>query len=144
MTEEKALAIVAQGKSVDSLLVTELDALLVWHQVEKIKGGKKAEQLEQQKKILSDGQQLPEYEWLTEEDNERRNDMKDTQYGGVLALKERDLEAAADKMNREKRDSLQQNFVEMDAIEVLVALASVNREEPVQVTASVDGESGGV
>ncbi len=30
-TEEKALAIVAQGKSVDSLLVTELDALLVRH-----------------------------------------------------------------------------------------------------------------
>ncbi len=144
MTEEKALAIVAQGKSVDSLLVTELDALLVWHQVEKIKGGKKAEQLEQQKKILSDGQQLPEYEWWTEEDNERRIDMKDTQYGGVLALKEKDLEAAADKMNREKRDSLQQKFVEMDAIEVLIALASVNREEPVQVTASADGESGGV
>ena len=71
-------------------------------------------------------------------------DMKDTQYGGVLALKERDLEAGADKMSREKRDSLQQKFVEMDTVEVLVALASVNREEPVQVTASVDGESGGV
>ena len=88
MTEERALAIVAQGMSVDSLLVTELDALLAWHQADKTKGGKKADKFEQWKKILSDGQQSPEYEWSTEEDKERllalcvtKIEMKDTQYG---------------------------------------------------------------
>ena len=88
MTEERALAIIAQGKSVDLLLVTELDALLAWHQVDKTKGAKKADKLETWKKILLDGQQPPEYEHWTEEDKERllalcvtKIEMKDTQYG---------------------------------------------------------------
>ena len=62
---------------------------------------------------MSDGQQPPEYERWTEEDEEsllalgKTNiDMKDTQYGWELTLKKRKMEAAADKMSREKRDSL--------------------------------------
>jgi hypothetical protein len=55
-TEEKALVVIAQGKIVDMLTVTELDTtLLVWHQVTKIKGDKRGDKLEQWKKILSDG-----------------------------------------------------------------------------------------
>ena len=69
MTEERALAIVSQGKSVDSLLVTELDALLAWHKADKTKGAKKADKLEHWKKILLDGQQLLEYERWTEKDH---------------------------------------------------------------------------
>jgi hypothetical protein len=147
MTEERALAIVAQGKSVDSLLVTELDALLAWHQADKTKGAKKADKLEQWKKILSDGHQLPEYEQWTEEDEERllalcvtKIEMKDTQYGQELALKERELEAAADKMSREKRDALRWKFDKLDAEKALVALTSSTKEESLQVI----GESGGV
>ena len=139
-TEEKALAIVAQGKSVDSLLVTELDALLAWHQVDKTKGAKKADKLEKWKKILSGGQQPPEYKQWTEDDEERllalgktNIDIKDTQYGRELALKERELEAAADKMSWEKRDALRRKFDEMDAEEALNTLVSVASEHA-QVT----------
>jgi hypothetical protein len=149
-TEEKALAIVAQGKSVDSLLVTELDALLAWHQADKTKWARKADILEQWKKILSDGQQPPEYKQWTEDDEERllalgktNIDIKDTQYGWELALKEREFEAAADKMSREKRDALRRKFDEMDAEEALNTLASVASEHA-QVTASADGEIGAV
>ena len=149
-TEEKALAIVAQGKSVDSLLVTELDALLAWHQVDKTKGAKKADKLEKWKKILSGGQQPPEYKQWTEDNEERllalgktNIDIKDTQYGRELVLKERELEAAADKMSREKRDALRRKFDEMDAEEGLNTLASVASEHA-QVTASADREIGAV
>jgi hypothetical protein len=101
---------------------------------------------------LSDGQQPPpEFGWWTEEDNERllalqgiSIDTKDTQYRRELALKERELETAADKMSWEKRDALRRKFDEMDAEEALNALVSVDEEEPAQVTASSDGESGGV
>ena len=128
--------------------MTELDALLAWHQADKTKGAKKADKLEQWKKILSDGQQPPEYKRWTEEDEERlldlgNIDIKDTQYGRELALKERELEAAADKMSREKRDALRRKFDEMDAEEALNTLASVASEQA-QVTASADGEIGAV
>ena len=66
--------------------------------------------------------------------------MKDTQYGQKLALKERELEVAVDKMSWEKRDALWQKFVKMDAEEALIALASSAKEESLQVI----GESGGV
>ena len=147
--EEKALAIIARGKSVDTLTVTELDTLLAWHQVAKTKGAKRGDKLEQWTKILSDGQQPPEYERWTEEDEERllalgktNIDMKDTQYGRELALKERELEAAADTMSREKRDALRRKFDEMDAEEALSALASVDADEHAQMTASADGQLG--
>jgi len=149
-TEEKALAIIAQGKSVDMLTVTELDTLLAWHQAAKIKGAKRVDKLEQWKKILSDEQQPPEYERWTEEDDERllalqrtNIDIKDTQYGRELALKERELEAAAEKMSREKRDALRRKFDEMDAEDALNTLASVASERA-QVTTSADGEIGAV
>ena len=149
-TEEKALAIIAQGKNVDMLTVTELDTLLAWHQVPKIKGGKRADKLEQWKKILADEQQPPEYERWTEDDDERllalqrtNIDIRDTQYGRELALKERELEAAAEKMSREKRDALRRKFDEMDAEEALLdTLASVDANKHAQVTASMDGELG--
>jgi hypothetical protein len=43
LTKEKANAILAQGKSVDSLMVTELDTLLAWHRAAKIKGAKRVD-----------------------------------------------------------------------------------------------------
>ena len=51
-------------------------------------------------------------------------DMKDTQYGQELALKESELEAAADKKSWEKRDALRQTFDKMDVKKALDALAS--------------------
>ena len=68
----------------------------------------------------------------------------DTQYGWELAIKESELDAAADKMRREKRDALRRKFDEMDAEEALNALASVEGSKHAQVTASADGEIGTV
>ncbi len=70
-------------------------------------------------------------------------DIKDTQYARELAINERELEAAADKMSREKRDALRRKFNEMDTEEALNTLASVASEHA-QVTASADGEIGAV
>jgi hypothetical protein len=148
MTEVKARAIIAQGKSVDSLMVIELDALLAWHQVAKVKGAKWADKGEQWKQILESRKQLPDYDWWTAEDEERlidlqgtKVDIKDTQYGWELVLRERELMAAADGMSWEKRDALQQKFNEMDAKEALNALMLVDGEEPAQVTTASAGES---
>ncbi len=54
--------------------------------------------------------------------------------GQELALRERELMAAADAMNREKRAALRQKLDEMDAEEGLNALMSVNGEEPAHTT----------
>ena len=100
---------------------------------------------------MADEQQLPAYERWTEDDDERllalqrtNIDISDTQYGRELALKERELEAAAEKMSREKRDALRRKFDEMDAEEALATLASVDADEHAQVTASSDGDLGRV
>ncbi len=51
-----------------------------------------------------------------------------------MALRERELMAAADMMNWEKRAALRQKLDEMDAEEALNALMSVNGEEPAHTT----------
>ncbi len=53
------------------------------------------------------------------------------------------MEAAAEKMSREKRDALRRKFDEMDAEDALNTLASVASERA-QVTTSTDGEIGAV
>ena len=61
-------------------------------------------------------------------------DIGDTAYGREVALQERALEAAAEKMSREKRDKLRQKLKQIDADETLALLAStdsssrINRE----------------
>jgi len=141
LTKEKANAILAQGKSVDSLTVTELDTLLAWHRAAKIKGAKRVNKVEQWRQIMSSGKRPPDYDRWTAEDEERltalqgaKVDIGDTQYGWELALRERELMAAADTMNREKRAALRQKLDEMDAEEALNALMSVNGEEPAHAT----------
>jgi hypothetical protein len=71
LTEEKANAILAQGKSVDSLTVTELDTVLAWHRAAKIKGAKRVSKVEQWRQIMSSGKQPPDYDRWTAEDKER-------------------------------------------------------------------------
>ena len=86
-TEEKALALLEQGKPVNLLSVADLDIL--------------------------DGDPPPAYERWTDEEEQRlvalnaiNIDISDTQYGREVALKKRELEAAADHFNREERDKL--------------------------------------
>ncbi len=63
--EEKALAIVEQGKLVNLLNVADLCVLLVWHHVPKTKGAKKAAKLQQCMTIVADGGQPTAYKrWM--------------------------------------------------------------------------------
>ena len=112
-TVEKALALLEQGKPVNSLSVADLDVLLVWHQAPKTKVAKKSDKLQQWMAIRADGDPLPAYERWTDEEEQRlvalnaiNIDISDTQYGREVALKKRELEAAADHYNREERDEL--------------------------------------
>ncbi len=69
--EEKGMAIVAQGKTINLLTVAELDVLLAWYQATKRKGAKKADKVEQWKQIVESGQQPPDYDRWKAEDEER-------------------------------------------------------------------------
>ncbi len=84
----------------------------------------------------------PLYVQWTDEDEEKlvnlsaeRLNISNTAYGRELALKERELEAVAIKMGREKRDKLRLTFDELDAEEALASLAG-------EMTASSEAVSG--
>ena len=83
----------------------------------------------------------PQYNRWTEEEEQRllillanKIDIGDTAYGCEVALQERALEAAAEKMSREKRDELRQKLNQIDADDTVASLAStdssshINRE----------------
>ena len=143
--EEKALAILGQeGRSVESYLSKELDVLLGWHQVKSPPGvnWKKEDKLAEWKRIVATMKPPPLYVRWTNDDEDKlvnlsaeRIDISNTAYGRELALKERELEAAAIKMGREKRDKLRQTFDELDAEEALASLAG-------EMTASSEAVSG--
>ncbi len=132
MTEEKALALLKQGKPVNLLSVADLDVLLVWHQAPKTKGAKKADKLQQWTAIRADGNPPPAYERWMDEDEQRlvvlhatNIDISDTQYGCEVALKKRELETAADHFNWEERDELQKKWDAMDAEDAEEAIESL-------------------
>jgi len=72
----------------------------------------------------------PPYNRWTEEEEERlgvllanKIDIGDTAYGREVALQERALAAAAEKMCREKRDELRRKLDKIDADESLASLS---------------------
>ena len=69
--EDNAKLILDAGKNVESLLVSELDTLLAWHQVEKTKGSKKEEKLERWKDIVAKGQQPPQFKKGNDDDEKK-------------------------------------------------------------------------
>lgn len=151
--EEKAIAIMAHGKSINSLTVAELDVLLSWHQATKTKGAKKADKLEQWKQILESGKRPPDYDRWTAEDEERlvglevqgdTINISSTRYGREIALKKRELEAAANSMTREERNTWRQRLDELDSEDAIEAMVSLEAETAAAVTASTDGEVGAV
>ena len=152
MTEEKALALLEQGKQVNLLSVADLDMLLVWHQAPKTKGAKKLDKLQQWMAIRADGNPPPAYERWTDEEEQRlvalghatNIDFSDTQYGREVALKKRELEAAADHFNREERDKLQKKWGVMDAEDAEEAITLLQEELQAEVTESTDGEHAAV
>ena len=72
MTEEKAFAILAQGKPVQFLSVADLDMQLVWHQTPKMNGAKKANKFQKWQLILADATQPPEYRWMDEDEENKK------------------------------------------------------------------------
>ena len=151
-TEEKALALLEQGKPVNSLSVADLDVLLAWHQAPKMKGAKKADKLQQWMAIRANGDPPPAYERWTDEEEQRlvalnaiNIDISDTQYGREVALKKRELEAAADHFNREERDELQKKWDVMDVEDAEEAMTSLQEELRAEATELQDhGEPGAV
>jgi len=122
--EKKAVALLEQeGRTIESYSVKDLDVLLGWHQV-KITGWKKEQKLAKWKDVVESLKQPPQCNRWTEEEEERLVTLSatnigimDTAYGRELALQERALCAAAEKMSREKRDELRQKLDEIDADE---------------------------
>ena len=61
-----------------------------------------------------------------------------------MALKKRELEAAADHFNREERDEMQKKWDAMDAEDAEEAITSLQEELQAEVTESTDGERAAV
>jgi hypothetical protein len=104
--EEKAIAIVEQGKSVDKLTVGNLNALLDWHQVKMPQKSKKEDKLGWWMQILVEGWPPPEYQWWTDVDEQRllalstsKIGLTDTCYGRKLKRRKREMETAVDHMS---------------------------------------------
>ncbi len=104
--EEKVLAIVEQGKSIDKLTVAYLNALLDWHQVKMPQKSKKEDKLEQWMQILAEGQQPVEYQWWMDKDKQRllalstsKIGLTDSCYGHKLKRCKRESEAAIEHMS---------------------------------------------
>ncbi len=66
VAEEKALAIVEQGKSIDKPTLADLNGLLDWHQVKMLQKSKKEEELGRWMQVLVEGWQPAEYQRWTD------------------------------------------------------------------------------
>ena len=94
------------------------------------------------------------YERWADEDEQRlvalhatNIDISNTQYGREVALKKRELEAAADHFNQEERDKLQKKWDALDAEDAEdaeEAITSLQEELQAEVTESTDGECAAV
>ena len=145
--EDKALTILQQGRSVQSLNVKELDVLLAWHQAPKVSGAKKADKLVQWQNIVASEKAPPLFARWTNDDEERMNGLTtesisitDTHYGQHAALIEKELGAAVDSMRRDKRNKLRQKLDECE----MEGEATYVGGEQAQGTVSADGETGAV
>jgi hypothetical protein len=124
MNKEKALEILSnEGAGLESYLVKDLDCLLAWHQVKDLPlKAKKEDKLVQWREIVASQRPPPPYKRWTNEDKQRlvalQSDVigiKDTMFGCVVALKMRELEAAAGHFTWEEREATQRKLDAIDA-----------------------------
>ena len=111
--EVKALTILQQEKSAQSLIVKELDVSLAWRQAPKVASAKKAEKLVKWQNIVASGKAAPLFVRWTNDDEERLKspmvesiDINDTNYGRQALIMERELEASVDRMSLDKQHEL--------------------------------------
>ena len=97
--------------------------------------------------IRADGDPPPVYERWMDEDEQKlvalhatNISISGTQYGCEVALKTRELEAAADHFNREERYELRKKWDVMDAEDGEEAITSQQDELRAEVTESTGGE----
>jgi hypothetical protein len=125
MNEEKAHEILSkEGVDPASYGVLQLNSLLAWHQVSVPANFKKADKLARWREIVASQKSPPPYAKWTDEDEHRLvslqsdvNGIGDTMFGREVALKKKELEAAANHFSREERDAMRQRFTDMDADE---------------------------
>jgi len=125
MNEEKAHEILSkEGVDPASYGVLQLNSLLAWHQVSVPANFKKADKLAWWREIVASRKSPPPYAKWTDEDKHRLvslqsdvNGIGDTMFGREVALKKKELEAAANHFSREERDAMRQRFTDMDADE---------------------------
>ena len=100
----------------------------------------------------ADGDPPPAYKRWTDEEEQRlvalnatNIEISNTQYGHEVALKKRELEAAANHFNREERVELQKKWDAMDVEDAEEAITSLQEELQAEVTTeSTDGERAAV
>jgi hypothetical protein len=132
MNKEKALEILCkEGKGPKSCLVKDLDVLLAWHQVKDLPPTpKKEDKLARWREIVVSLKLPRPYEGWTNENEQRLIalqsdviDIKDKMLGHKMALKKRELEAAASHFTQEERDAMQQKLDAIYAIKDSTAKA---------------------
>jgi hypothetical protein len=120
--EVKALAIVQnmEGKTINELHVEDLNALLGWHGVAIGTLKNKGEKVVRWEQIVVSMKRPPSFARWTDEDKAQllsvmSDDVNimDTQYGRLVALQERELEATLEEMTQEKRDALRKRLDDM-------------------------------
>ncbi len=148
LIESNALDILSdEGASPESYSVKDLDCLLAWHQVKDLPPkAKKEDKIARWKEIVASQKPPPPYERWTDEDEQRLVTLQsedaigieDTMFGREVALKKRELEAAASHFTREERAAMRRKLEAMDEAED--AAAAVAAEEPMQQPADTATE----
>jgi hypothetical protein len=127
-----------QGKSIDKLNVSDLNALLEWHGVKMPQKLKKEDKLERWRQILAEGgEQPPDVRGWTDEDEQRllvlsasEIGLADTCFGRELKRQKREMEAAIEHFSLEGRNAMRRRLDEIDAEEALtMALEEAPTEE---------------
>jgi hypothetical protein len=121
-TEVKALAILQnmEGKTINELRVDNLNTLLGWHGVAIGTLKNKGEKVARWEQIMASMKQPLSFARWTDEDRVQllsvmSDDINimDTQYGHLVALQERELEATLEGMTQVKRDALRKRLDKM-------------------------------
>ena len=156
MIERNALDIISdEGASPESYSVKDLDCLLAWHQVKDLPPkAKKEQKITRWKEIVASRKPPPPYERWTEDDEQQLvslqsedvTGIEDVMFGREVALKKRELEAAANHFTREERAAMRRKLEEMDdaedAAEVAAAAVEAIMEELSAAGNETEGEHG--
>ena len=120
LNQEKALAVLALGKPIANLRVSELEILLKWHDNDNWKGGNKEEKCIKWQAIVNSGAAPADIVEWTEEHNNRLQTLKskkltikDTALGRLREENERELKATFQSKTVEERQTMLEELQKM-------------------------------